>query len=253
MAGERIWSGGDLYGWSDIYGFAYSPLFAYAFPAISWIGPDVWRAAHVVAAFALPTWPMRIITLVSWPFWSDVQNGNLVVFVLLAAAWALRGSRLAALVYLGMFLLMPRPLMVPVGAWLLYKRPDIRLIFVAMAALSVLGVAASGYLGVWVSALTKSADIYTSTANFALTRFVGQWWLLIGIPLGVWLTWRGRLGWASLAVSPYLLSQYFLMGLLELVPREEAEAERRAEPRRPLFTVKGKASTEPRERGAGLP
>ena len=255
MAGELAWSGGDLYGWSDIYGFVYSPLFAYGFPAISWIGPDLWRIAHLGAALALPTWPTRVITLVSWPFWSDVQNGNLFVFVLLAAVWGLRGSRLAALTYLGMFLLMPRPLMVPVAVWLLYARPDIRWMFGAMTALSLVGVMASGYLGLWVTRLMESPDISTSTANFALTRFIGQWWLLIGLPLGVWLTWRARLGWASLAVSPYLLSQYFLMGILELLPKPTSTPDlvgERAKALGPIPAVEDTKPTEPRDRRAGV-
>ena len=226
-AAERVWSGGDdLYRWSDTYGFIYSPLFAYAFSAIAWIGPDLWRVAHVAAALAMPTWPTRLITLVSWPFWSDVQNGNLFVFVLLAAVWGLSGSRLAALVYFGMFLLMPRPLMLPVAVWLIYTRPDIRWVFGVMAVLSLVGVVASGYFAEWVSRLLESPDLSRSTANFALTRVVGQWWLLVGVPLGAWLTLRGRLGWASLAVSPYLISQYFLMGILELLPKPSSKSER---------------------------
>lgn len=218
-AAERAWSGGDLYRWSDSYGYIYSPLFAYGFAGVAWIGADAWRAAHLAAALALPTWPMRLITLGSWPFWSDVQNGNVLVFVLLAAAWGLMGSRAAALTYLGMSLLMPRPLMVPVAAWLLFKRPDLRNPFVAMAGVSILGVIATGYFTPWVIKLLESSNIVESTANFGLSRVLGQWALLIGLPVGVWLTLRGRLGWASLVVSPYLLSQYFLMGLLECMPK----------------------------------
>jgi hypothetical protein len=48
---------------------------------------------------------------------------------------------------------------------------------------------------------------------------LGNWWLAAGIPLAIWLTRRGRVGFAALAVSPYLLPQYFLFGVLELRER----------------------------------
>ena len=40
--------------------------------------------------------------------------------------------------------------------------------------------------------------------------------MVIGLPLAAWLTWKGRLGLASLAASPYWLPYYLLMLLLEL-------------------------------------
>jgi hypothetical protein len=45
---------------------------------------------------------------------------------------------------------------------------------------------------------------------------MGQWWLVVGIPLAAWLTVRGRVGWAALAASPDWLPYYLLMPILEL-------------------------------------
>jgi len=54
--------------------------------------------------------------------------------------------------------------------------------------------------------------------------WLGSAWLLIGVPLGAWLTWRGRVGWAGLAISPYWLMPYYLMLLLELRIFREQDA-----------------------------
>jgi hypothetical protein len=37
----------------------------------------------------------------------------------------------------------------------------------------------------------------------------------IGLTLAAWLTWRGKLGLASLAASPYWLLHYFLILMLD--------------------------------------
>ena len=56
-----------------------------------------------------------------------------------------------------------------------------------------------------------------NTFNLSPSRFVGAWWMLIGLPLGAWLVLRGRIGWASMAISPYLLPYWVQMLGLELV------------------------------------
>jgi len=45
---------------------------------------------------------------------------------------------------------------------------------------------------------------------------MGSLWVPIGLVLAAWLTWRGRLGFASLAASPYWLPYYLFMPFLEL-------------------------------------
>jgi len=123
QASSRITQGG-LYDFSADYGYRYSPVLAYAFAPLSLMGTLAWRLLHVVAALALPTWPMRIVTLLSWPFWFDVEAGNIMVFVLLAAAWAIRGNAIGSGAFLVLTLLAPRPLMLPVAACLLWKHRD---------------------------------------------------------------------------------------------------------------------------------
>ena len=100
-AADRINHGANPYGFA-VAGEAYrwSPVAAWIFVPISWMGPMLWRLFHVAAAFALPDRRLTLLTLVSWPFWFDFATGNVMVGVLLLAVYALRGSRLAALGFL---------------------------------------------------------------------------------------------------------------------------------------------------------
>jgi hypothetical protein len=206
----------DLYAAAGNYAFRWHPLMALAFGPLSLIGVVGWRLLHVVAALAMPTWLLRLLVLVSWPFWWDVETGNIIVFILLAAVWALRGSRLATVVFLLLTVLVPRPLMLPVAAWLLWKRPEWRLPFAVMLVVAVTSAFATGYGPDWIGRLLSSSGEMIAPWNLGPSRLIGFWWLLIGLPLAAWLTWRGRLGLASLAASPYLLPFYLLMPLLEL-------------------------------------
>ena len=83
--------------------------------------------------------------------------------------------------------------MIPLAAWILWNRPPWRLpfllLFVGHAAL----VVASG-LGGSGSPCSRSGQELTSDFNYGPSRFIGLWWVPIGIALAVWLTWRGRLG-----------------------------------------------------------
>ena len=213
---------GDLYVQTGDYGWRYSPIAAYAFGIIGIIGTAAWRLIHIAAAVAMPRLPLAAVTLVSWPLWYDIETGNTVVFFLLAGAWALTGSRLATGAYLVGLLLIPRPLMVPLAAWLLWKRPEWRLPVLGLFVIHGAAVLATGWADEWIAELIATpASIYISSTNVGPSRFVGLAWLIVGLPLGAWLTWKGRLGWASLAVSPYLLPYYLLMGLLELAPKRE--------------------------------
>lgn len=227
-ASQRFLSGG-LYELSESYGWRYSPLAAYAFGALGILGTTGWRLLHLGAALALPGPLLIAVTLLSWPFWWDVQTGNTVVFFLLAGAWALRGSRLATAGYLIGLLLIPRPVMLPLAAWLLWKRPAWRLPFATLFVAHALAVAATGWGDEWIRELMNAKEIGSAT-DVGPSRILGRAWLVVGVPLGIWLTWKGRVGWASLAVSPYLLPYYLLMGLLELVPKREEATSSGQEP-----------------------
>lgn len=220
-ASRRV-TDGDLYVQAWDYGWRYSPIAAFAFGIIGVIGIAAWRILHIAAAMAMPRLMLAAVTLVSWPLWYDIETGNTVVFFLLAGAWALKGSRLATAAYFIGLLLIPRPLMVPLAVWLLWKRPEWRLPFAALFAVHAVMVLATGWADEWIAELIATpASIYTSSTNVGPSRFIGLAWMIVGLPLGAWLTWRGRLGWASLAVSPYLLPYYLLMGFLELAPKRE--------------------------------
>jgi len=214
----RRLDGGDLYAATDTYAYHYSPVLAYAFGLLAPVGVLGWRLLHLAAAFALPSWPMRLLALVSWPLWYDIEAGNLMIFVVLAAAWALKGNRVGIGVFLALALLVPRPLMAPVAIWLLWKRPEWRIPFVAAFGAHLLVVVGVGWGHAWLTALLAAGADVGIPSNVGPSRFVGTVpWLLIGFPLAAWMTWKGRVGLASLAVSPYWLPYYLLMPLLELV------------------------------------
>ena len=222
-AGGRVHHG-DLYAVNATYAFPYSPLLAYVAGPLSWLGTVGWRVLHVAAALALPKWPMRLATLAAWPFWFDLETGNVLVFVVLTAAWAIRGNRWATAGYFLLTLLVPRPLTIPVAVWLLWRRPEWRLRFAVMAVAALAGVVASGWADEWLGFVTSIGGQFESPNNLGPTRLIGAAWLLIGIPLAGWLIWRGRLGLASVALSyPYLLPYYLLMLILELAPRSDLD------------------------------
>ena len=226
--GRRVFDG-DLYETTATYGFRYSPIVAYVFAAIGGIGAVAWRLAHVAAALALPTWPMRLLTLAAWPFWYDVETGNVMVLVVLAAAWALRGNPVGIGAFLLLTLWFPRPLMLPILVYLLWKQPTWRVPALVLAAVMAVPTIASGWALDWVRLLTTLGAEAGSPNNLGPTRFLGPWWLVIGIPLAAWLTRHGRLGWASLAISfPYVLPYYLLMLVLELPERIRAVRSARA-------------------------
>jgi hypothetical protein len=220
-AARRVGEGG-LYANDSSYVFRYSPIAAYLFIPLGLVTPLIWRALHVAGALALPTWPMRILLLASWPLAFDLQLGNVMTFVLVAGAWALRRNRLAALIFFAFCLLFPRPFMLPIAAWLLWRQAWLRWPFVILFGLHAALVLATGLGGAWLHQLFGSTEMVGSVFNVGPTAVVGLWWLLMGLPLGAWLFWRGRVGLAGLAVSPYLLPYYLMVALLDLPSSRDA-------------------------------
>jgi hypothetical protein len=220
---------GTLYDWRYPYSYHYAPQLAPLLGILSAAGITLWRAAHVVALAILPSRRLALLLLVSYPFWFDVATGNLMVFVLVSAAWAFRGNRPATAIYLALCVLVPRPIMLPLLAWILWRQPAWRLPFAGIVLVGLLTALPTGYLPVWIGSLFQSgANEMANDFNLSPSRFLGVAWLIIGVPLAAWLTLRGRLGWASLAISPYLLPYYFQMLGLELVtPRDASAAARR--------------------------
>ena len=219
LAAGRFLDPPALYAVNDHYAYHYSPFLAPLFGALSPIGTDGWRVLHIAALATLPTWPMRIVTVLSWPFWFDVGTGNILIFVVALAAWALRGNQLVAMAYLVVLILVPRPLMMPVGVWLLWRQRELRFPFVALFFVHSVAVFVGGWSDEWIHALQAAAGDVLNPTNIGPSRFIGAWWILLGMPLAGVLTWRGRLGWAALAASLYWLPYYLLILLLELDPR----------------------------------
>lgn len=214
-AATRFWAGG-LYETDATYAYRYSPLLAPALAALGWMGPIAWRGLHLVAALALPSWRLRLVVLASWPFWFDTSTGNTVIFVALAAAWALRGSSAGTASFLVLTLLIPRPLMLPIAASLLWRRPEWRVPFAAAFVVHAVLVLLTGWGDEWIGILLSSTAESGSGLNLAPSRWVGSWWLAIALPAAAWLTVRGHLGWASLMAAPYWLPYYLVMPLLEI-------------------------------------
>ena len=205
-----VWEQGD-----PDYLYRYSPLLPYLTAPLTL---DVWRLLHLAVLPLLP-WRIAVAMLVFAPFWLDLAHGNFLTFALVFGWLALAGSRWAMAAYFALALLIPRPLMLPVFAWLLWKRPESRPIAAAVVAVNLALLIPTGELVSWVMALSQGGDVIASEFNWSPSRFLGAWWIPFGLVLGAWLTWKGRLGLAALAISPYVLPYYLVMGWLELRQR----------------------------------
>lgn len=230
-AGNRMASGVSPYvaTVSSVSDFRWSPLAALLAVPVSFIGVAGWYLLHFAVLGLLRDWRLILLTVASWPFWVDLRTGNLLTFAFVFAVLALRGNRAAIAAYLGLFLLVPRPVMAPVALWLLWRRPETRIPF-ALAGFAELGVVATmGELKPWVGALLGSPGDVSNPINYAPSRVVGVAWSLVALPLAALAFWRGRLGFASLLVTPYVFPYYLLFGFLEL----PWERQRYLEPRPP--------------------
>jgi hypothetical protein len=198
----------------DDYAWHYSPVLAPLFGVLGPMGEAGWRYLHVLA---LPLLPRRLmaIVLVSWPFWVDVESGNVMTFVLIAAVWALRGNRVGIFATLALTLLVPRPLMLPLAGWLLWKHPEWRVPFAAMFAVHAVAVAATGWGPAWVGDLLAASRDVALPWNLAPTQWLGMAWMLVAVPLAVWSFWRGRPALSGLLLQPYWLPYYLLLPLAD--------------------------------------
>jgi hypothetical protein len=217
-AGTRMASGVSPYVASATAAsdFRWSPLAALLAVPVGLVGVAGWYVLHFAVLGLLRDWRLILLTAASWPFWVDLRTGNLLTFAFVFAVLALRGNRLAIATYLGLFLLVPRPVMAPVALWLLWRRRETRIPFVLAGVAELAIVAAMGQLGPWANALLNSPGDVTNPINFAPSRFIGTAWSLIALPIAALALWRGRLGVASLAATPYLFPYYLLFAFLEL-------------------------------------
>lgn len=219
-ASSRIGTG-TMYDWGlpgqfgDVYDYRYSPLFAYLVTPFTWWGIWLWRGLHLAALLLLPR-RLALLVLLAWPFWLDVANANVMTFAVVLGFLALRGNRVAMLAYVALALLVPRPLYVPLLAWLAWRRPDWRLPMIAVVVAYGFLTLLTGEALPFLASLTRGTELIGLDYNWGPSALIGPAWLLLGVPLAAWLTWRGRVGWAGLAISPHVLPYYLLVLLWEL-------------------------------------
>lgn len=223
---DRLRSG-TLYESGPGYYFVFAPAMAWLLAVVIPLGYPAWWAFHLAAVPLLRDTRIIGLTLLSVGFWIDTMIGSTVVFVFVAGALALRGGRAAGCVYLALFLLMPRPVHLPLAFWLIWKRPDLRMP-AAVIGVGFLGTTvASGYALDWVFALVElGGRNYGNAANVAPTRLLGGLWFIVGVPLAIVLTSRGWVGLAGLAISPYAGAPYLMSLLWDAMPILRAERPR---------------------------
>lgn len=209
---DRLYAAASDMGVCHVCVFRYSPVMAYAFALMAPVGIDAWRLSHF-AVLPLLGWWFPLV-LLAWPFWWDVQSGNVMTFVLVSGIWAARGSPIGTWSYLTLTLLVPRPLMFPLAAWILWKRPDWRRRFAVLFVVHAAAVMASGLAVDWIEVLLKPNPDIDRHLNVSPSAWLGPIWPLIGLPLGLWFWLRGNLAMSSLAASPYLLPYYLLIAFL---------------------------------------
>ena len=217
IAAERVWDG-TLYQWGSGYIYPYSPVFAVLmvpFAALGDVGFALWRLAHVGAVLTIPSWPIRIAILLSWPFLNDTWEGNVNTFMAVAAYWAIRGNRIGGWSLLGMAVMIPKLTILPGVLWLLFRDRGYFWPFAALALAHGLAVLLSGYAPEWIGALLGSTHDMNGEYNFMPSVIIGWWWAPIGLALAAWLWWRGHVGWASVAIAPYAAGVAHLLLLVQ--------------------------------------
>jgi hypothetical protein len=201
-----------------------NPAFHWSVPAAwLWTGVVVpmgflaWSALHFAALATIRDWRVVAASLLTFPFWFDLGSGNMLTFAFVAAWHALAGRRWGIVVFCVLAAFVPRPLMLPVLAVLLWRSGTARLAFGAAAVVVVFAGLATGTLGDWLRLLVIApANEYGAVWNIGPSSIIGVAWVPIGLVLAAVLTWRGHIGLASLAISPYLIHYYAIMVLLEL-------------------------------------
>ena len=226
---------GRLYDHSDAaYTWVWSPLAAWLMAVVVLpLGPLVWAGLHFAALLLLRETRLILIVASSYPFWMDTLMANTFTFCVVTGYAAWRGNRLAALAYLALLVLMPRPVQIPLAVLLLSRDRTLWLPFLGMLGLGVVTSVGPGYAIDWAKVLIGVGVEYPSQEfNLSPTRLLGTVWLAAGVPLAVWLAIRHLPGWSGLAMTPYLVPQYFLILILDF-PRVNALARRlvRSRPR----------------------
>ena len=224
IAAERVASGASPYFVEDWYRFRWSPVGAWIMVPITALGPWAWIAAQFAALLTLPR-RLALVALLAFPFWADVQAGNVLVFTFVAAFHALRGNQWAGAAFVAMALVIPRPLVLPLLTWLAWQWPSWRIPIVVAAAASLGAAVVTGYHVDWLGMLLLTGGEETHRFGAQLLPA----WPLTGIAFAVLLTVLGYPAAAGFAVQPYWLPYYGLLLLLEIRPRTNGPVDRRAQ------------------------
>ena len=254
QAGQRLLNSEDLYAWSDTYTFRYTPwaalLLTVFAPLPEWAAVLAWLAIKAVvlvmaAALFARAWQQTHRPLAFGlgalfpPAMHDLMIGNVSSFTLAVEIMLLRLRPVVAGSAFGLLLLLvPKPHLVPILAWLLLRQTRTGLIVLGVSAAGLLaGVAVFGldpWLG-YVGTLREPLG-RDFTANIALSGILGP----VGVVVSLFLAGglftmavlrRGPegLGYAILSgivLGPYTFIHY-LVGILVA-----AEPMLRARPRR---------------------
>jgi hypothetical protein len=200
------------------YGWRYSPVAVLPFVLVAPIGETAWRLLLGASLVGLPG-RARFLALASYPFWFAIHAGSLVVPTIVVAYLALRGRGWAIGAFFVLALLVPRPLMLPVAAWLLWKHPRWRVPFVVLFVAHAAAVVATGYSDEWLAVLAQvGPEEVAQQLNVAPSALVGLWWLVAAVPLAIWAFGVGRPALAGLLVQPYWLPYYLLILLADRLP-----------------------------------
>ena len=211
--------GGDLYRDTGAeLAYVWSPLMAPVMAAVVAV-PAVWFLAHLAAVTLVRDWVFIGLMLCSWGFWADVAGGNTFTFVVVSGIIAWRGNRHAALVYLALFFLMPRPVQLPLVLLLLWRMPEIRLPGLVIFGAHALVV--SPYAIDWITRTVEYARV--TPADLSPRFFIGAVWIPIAALIAILFTLRQRPGLAGLFASAYWLPQYFLIPFVDLRPQRTFE------------------------------
>lgn len=242
-----------LYDWSETYTFRYTPIGALFFAPLVLFGADVapvvWLAFKLVilaataAWFARPwaadhRWLVVLLVIAFPPIVHDLVIGNVSTLTLLVFLAVARWRDARGGVALGLLaVLMPKPHLIPVLAYLAIRRPrDFLTALATMASGVLLGLLIFG-VDPWIAFIGTLREPLerTFTANIGFSALLGPPGVVVGVVIGLAVLVAGTMlggarGYGLSIISGILMSPYafihYLSGTLVA-----AEPTLRARPR----------------------
>jgi len=220
-----------LYDWSKTYTFRYTPIGALFFAPLLLIDADVapvaWLAFKLVvlgataAWFARPwepdrRWLLVLLVIAFPPIVHDLVIGNVSTLTLLVFLAVARWPDARGGIALGLLaVLMPKPHLIPVLAYLAIRRPrDFLAALAVMVSGVLLGLLLFG-VGPWIAFVETLREPLerTFTANIGFSALLGPAGVVIGIVIGLAALVAGTLlggarGYGLSIISGILMSPY---------------------------------------------